>query len=289
MADMTTVRDVGALRALVRPWQADRLVIGFVPTMGALHEGHLSLVARALAECDRVVVSIFVNPIQFNNPDDLALYPRTEDQDLSMLAQAGAHVAFVPDAQAMYPQGFATGVQVRGVSDGLCGAQRPGHFDGVATVVSKLLLQTQADRAYFGEKDFQQLQVVRRVVTDLDIPVEIVGCPTVREPDGLAMSSRNRRLSDGERMVAARLPGAMRDAAARLLDGAPETEAMAALAERLREAGFARVDYASVRRAADLGPYDGVPETARLFVAAWIGQVRLIDNVALMDDAAINA
>lgn len=188
------IRTLADLRKTVAVWRHDGLRVAVVPTMGALHEGHLSLVRAALERADRVIVTLFVNPKQFNSPADLAAYPRTEHEDAAKLAPLGAHMLYAPDGAEMYPDGFATTVSVSGVSEGLCGAYRPGHFDGVATVVAKLFLQTGADLAFFGEKDFQQLHVVRRMARDLDIPIEIVACPTVREEDGLAMSSRNVRL-----------------------------------------------------------------------------------------------
>ncbi|MCG6116393.1 MAG: pantoate--beta-alanine ligase, partial [Mesorhizobium sp.] len=209
MGEVAIIRSRRALRALVHDWKQAGLTVGVVPTMGALHDGHLSLARQALAETDKVIVTLFVNPRQFNSAADLAAYPRTEEADAALLAPLGVHVLYVPDGDEMYPHGFATTVSVSGVSEGLCGAFRPGHFDGVATVVAKLLMQTAADRAFFGEKDFQQLMVVRRMASDLDLPVEIVACATVREGDGLAMSSRNRRLSNIERTVAAALTAAL--------------------------------------------------------------------------------
>ncbi|TKA97236.1 pantoate--beta-alanine ligase, partial [Cereibacter changlensis] len=201
---MTVVilRRVADLRTMVRGWKAAGQTVGVVPTMGALHEGHLSLARAAKAGCDRVIVTIFVNPKQFNNPADLEKYPRTEDRDAALLATVGVDVIFAPSPDEVYPPGFATTVSVSGVSAPLEGAHRPGHFDGVAAVVAKLFGMTMADRAYFGEKDWQQLQVVQRLVADLNLPVEIVGCETVREADGLAMSSRNARLSEGGRAIA---------------------------------------------------------------------------------------
>lgn len=189
------LRTVAELRARVSDWKAAGETVGVVPTMGALHEGHLSLARRARAACDRVIVTIFVNPRQFNNPADLEKYPRTEAQDAALLASVGVDAVFAPGPEEVYPRGFATNVSVSGVSEPLEGAHRPGHFDGVATVVAKLFGMTRADRAFFGEKDWQQLMVVQRLVADLNIPVTIEGCATVREADGLALSSRNRRLS----------------------------------------------------------------------------------------------
>ena len=218
---LTIVRTVAELRATVGEWRRAGARVAVVPTMGALHEGHLSLVRAALAEADRVIVTLFVNPRQFNSAADLAAYPRTEISDAAKLAPLGAHVLYVPDGDQMYPDGFATTVSVSGVGEGLCGAFRPGHFDGVATVVAKLFLQTGADLAFFGEKDFQQLHVVRRMAQDLDIPVEIRPCATVREPNGLAMSSRNARLTDAERMTAPKLAAALFEAADRIAGGDP--------------------------------------------------------------------
>jgi len=202
MTPAPIIRSLAELRALTKSWHRNGEVIGVVPTMGALHAGHLSLAQAARAQTDRVIVTIFVNPKQFNSPEDLANYPRTEEDDARKLAPIGVDVIYCPDPDQIYPEGFATNVSVAGLTDVLCGAHRPGHFDGVATVVSKLLLQTAADFAFFGEKDFQQLQVVRRLSRDLDIPVEIVGCPTVRETDGLALSSRNLRLGPAAREIA---------------------------------------------------------------------------------------
>src|SRR5690606_28194043 len=199
------VRAVADLRTIVAGWRREAASIAVVPTMGALHEGHLSLVRAALEKADRVIVTLFVNPKQFNSAADLAAYPRTEVEDAAKLAPLGAHLLYAPDAAEIYPEGFATAVSVGGVSEGLCGAFRPGHFDGVATVVAKLFLQTGADLAFFGEKDFQQLHVVRRMARDLDIPITVIGCPTVREEDGLALSSRNVRLSTTERRAAPKL------------------------------------------------------------------------------------
>ena len=198
---------------MVGQWRREGASVAVVPTMGALHEGHLSLVRTALEKADRVIVTLFVNPKQFNSAADLAAYPRTEKEDAAKLAPLGAHLLYAPDVAEIYPDGFATTISVDGVSDGMCGAFRPGHFDGVATVVAKLFLQTRADLAFFGEKDFQQLQVVRRMVRDLDIPITIVACPTVREADGLALSSRNVRLTPAERQAAPKLASVLFDAA----------------------------------------------------------------------------
>lgn len=279
---METLRTRADLRARVTGWKAAGTRVGVVPTMGALHAGHLSLVEAAKAATDRVIVTLFVNPRQFNLASDLAAYPRTEAEDASKLAPFGVDVLYAPGAAEVYPEGFATTVSVAGVSEGLCGAHRPGHFDGVATVVSKLLLQTGADRAFFGEKDWQQLQVVRRLVADLDIPVEIVGCPTVREADGLALSSRNARLSPAARAVAPALYAAMQQAAAAIRGGAGVAEALAGAARATEAAGFERVEYIELRDAASLAPLAAAPHApARLLAAAWLDGVRLIDNIPL--------
>ncbi len=281
---LAIIRSPSTLRSVVARWKRAGERIAVVPTMGALHEGHLALVREARALGQRVVVTLFVNPKQFNNADDLAGYPRTEKEDAAKLAPLGIDVLYVPDAAAMYPAGFATTISVSGVSEGLCGAHRTGHFDGVATVVTKLLLQTGADAALFGEKDFQQLQVIRRLVRDLDLPVEVHAHPTVREDDGLAMSSRNRRLTAGQRQAAPALARALENAAERLSAGedaeAVITETRAALAK----AGFDPVEYLELRREDDLAPITRANAPARLLAAAWLGGVRLIDNVPVGPD-----
>ncbi|MBZ9798773.1 pantoate--beta-alanine ligase [Mesorhizobium sp. ES1-4] len=277
--NVAIVRIVAELRSIVAAWHREGLKIAVVPTMGALHEGHLSLVSAALAKADRVIVTLFVNPKQFNNAEDLAAYPRTEQEDAAKLASVGAHILYAPDAADMYPQGFATKVSVSGPSDGLCGAFRPGHFDGVATVVTKLFLQTGADLAFFGEKDFQQLHVVRRLVRDLDIPIEIIGNPTVRESDGLAMSSRNTRLSSAERRTAPKLPEILFKTARRLTSGELVERTLREARQAILAAGFSKVEYLELRADDDLVSIATLNRPARLLVAAWLGQTRLIDNV----------
>lgn len=269
------------LRATVAGWRRDGARIAVVPTMGALHEGHLSLVGAALDRADRVIVTLFVNPRQFNSAADLAAYPRTEAEDAAKLGPTGAHLLYVPAPDEIYPPGFATTVSVEGVSEGLCGAHRPGHFDGVATVVAKLFLQTGADLAFFGEKDFQQLQVVRRMARDLDIPIEIVGCATVREADGLALSSRNLRLSAAERAVAPALAEALFRAADELSAGQSAPSVLALAQEAILAAGFREVEYLELRAENDLSPLTRPDRPARLLAAAWLGDVRLIDNLAV--------
>jgi pantoate--beta-alanine ligase len=249
--------------------------------MGALHAGHISLVDQALARYDRAVATLFVNPRQFDRAEDLAAYPRTEHDDAAKLADAGAHLLYAPQAEAMYPQGYATNVSVSGVSEGLCGGDRPGHFDGVATVCSKLFLQSGADGAFFGEKDYQQLQVVQRFVSDLNIPITIHPCATIRETDGLALSSRNKRLTAEQRAVAPRMHQIMLDAAKAFHTGGKASALLPSAMEGLVAAGFDRVDYLEIRDAKTLAPMDEAGPPARLFAAAWLGDVRLIDNISV--------
>lgn len=278
-----TVRTVAELRARVRGWRTAGERVGFVPTMGALHEGHLSLVRLAKESADRAVVSIFVNPTQFGPNEDFEAYPRSEARDAELAATVGCDLIYAPTVSEMYPAGFATTVSVAGVSEPLDGQARPGHFAGVATVVSKLLLQCGPDVAVFGEKDYQQLQVIRRLVRDLDIPVEILGGPTARAEDGLALSSRNAYLSDAERAVAPELHRALVAAADQVRAGRPVAEAEAEANARLTAAGFARVDYVEVRGAEDLarlGP-GSIRPPARILAAAVLGRTRLIDNLAV--------
>jgi pantoate--beta-alanine ligase len=280
------VRTVGELRAIVRGWRKDGLTVGLVPTMGALHEGHLTLVAEARRRADRVVTSVFVNPTQFAAHEDLGTYPRQEARDAELLTGAGGALMFAPTVAEMYPAGFVTTVTVGdaakgGPSRGLEGEFRPAMFGGVAVVVSKLLNQVQADVAVFGEKDWQQLMVVRRMAADLDIPTEIVGSPTLRDDHGLALSSRNAYLSEAELEVARHLNVILREAASQAAAKRPlaavEGEACAALLK----AGFNRIDYVAVRHADDLSVFaDGtVDAPARILVAATIGKTRLIDNM----------
>ncbi len=271
------IRTVSDLRARVAAWHQAGDVVGLVPTMGALHAGHLSLVRAAQGDCARVIATIFVNPKQFNNSADLAKYPRTEAADLALLRAAGVDVLFAPPADEVYPAGFATTVCVGGVAAPLEGASRPGHFDGVATVVTKLFGMSRADRAYFGQKDWQQLQVVRRLVADLNLPIEVIGCETLREADGLAMSSRNTRLSPPARAIAPALFAAMTQAAQDLRAG--NAGALTACAAAVLAAGFDSIDYIELRDAQTLAPVDAPANPARLLAAAWLDGVRLIDNI----------
>ena len=281
VSELILTRTVADLRAQVAALRNAGRRIGFVPTMGALHEGHLALVAEARRRSDAVIASVFVNPTQFAAHEDLGTYPRQEARDAELLAGAGCSILFAPDAAEMYPQGFATSVQVGGPSEGLETDFRPHFFGGVAVVVAKLLNQVQADVAVFGEKDYQQLMVVRRMARDLDIPTEIVGAPTVRDDHGLALSSRNAYLSADELAVARRLNGILREAGERAAAGEPVAVVEAAAAAALIEAGFAKVDYVAIRRAEDLSAFSGaVDAPARILAAAWLGKTRLIDNLA---------
>lgn len=275
------VRSLVALREQTALWRKANETIGVVPTMGALHQGHLSLARAARAKCDRVIVTIFVNPKQFNDPDDLKNYPRTEQEDARKLESIGVDLIYVPEPDQIYPDGFATTVSVAGLTDMLCGESRPGHFDGVATVVSKLFTQTSADYAFFGEKDYQQLQIVRRMARDLDIPIEVIGCPTIREEDGLAMSSRNLLLSDRSRVYAPILAEVMEDMREKLRDGAAMSEIRDDAQARILAAGFNEIDYLEMRDGGDLSLLDRTKPDARLFAAAWLAGVRLIDNIAV--------
>ncbi|MCV0348994.1 MAG: pantoate--beta-alanine ligase [Nitratireductor sp.] len=279
---LSILRTVADLRDRVQTWRRAGERVAVVPTMGALHKGHLSLVRAGRERAERVIVTLFVNPKQFNNASDLAAYPRTEADDAAKLAPFGVDVLFAPGVEEMYGNGFATTVSVSGVSEGLCGAHRPGHFDGVATVVSKLLLQSGADCALFGEKDFQQLLVVRRLVADLNIPTEIIGCPTVREADGLALSSRNVRLTPEERRKAPAIANVLRETAERLASGMLAAPALEAARSALEAAGFDRVEYFDLRDAETLLPIERVDQPARLLAAAWLGETRLIDNLPVI-------
>lgn len=283
---MQTATTLDMLRNALADLRSSGGTVGLVPTMGALHEGHLTLVREAQTQCDHVVASIFVNPTQFGPNEDLDAYPRQLAEDSAMLEAEGVALLWAPTVEAMYPPGFATSITVSGVSEGFCGAARPGHFDGVATVVCKLFNQVMPDKAFFGEKDFQQLAVIRAMARDLDLTRphvrDIIGVPTVREPDGLAMSSRNRYLSAENRAAAAALPRAMKSAIAQIEDGRDVATTLAALEAALLEAGFASIDYAALADAQSLTPLamlEGKP--ARLLVAARIGGTRLIDNMAV--------
>ena len=279
---MEVVSTVDAARAAIRAARRQGQLIGVVPTMGALHEGHLSLIRRARAECGYVVVTLFVNPTQFGPAEDLSRYPRPFEADCELSAGAGADLMFAPPVEEVYPAGFATYVNVEGLTQGLCGGSRPTHFRGVITVVSKLFNMLQPDRAYFGEKDYQQLQVIRRMTRDLDFPIEIVPCPIVREPDGLAMSSRNRYLSPEERRSALSLSRALAAARESFTTGERKAAALVAAAREVFEAvPQVRIDYVELVDAESLEPLDRLERPAVLAVAAFLGKTRLIDNTVL--------
>jgi pantoate--beta-alanine ligase len=279
---MRTVRTVPELRALLAPLRSAGS-IGLVPTMGAFHEGHLSLIRAARADCDAVVVSLFVNPAQFGEGEDLAGYPHDEERDAGLAAELGADVLFAPPADEVYPPGFDTAVEVGGVTDGLCGAHRPGHFRGVTTVVTKLFNMVQPDVAYFGQKDAQQALTIGKLVRDLDMPVRIEVLPTVREPDGLALSSRNAYLDDAERERALALSRALAAADAEVAAGRRDAAAVLAAARRELDARGVEPEYLELLSADDLSPAERVNGRTLLAVAAQVGRARLIDNAILGD------
>jgi pantoate--beta-alanine ligase len=278
---LTTIRTVADLRTHLAPWRKAGESIALVPTMGALHAGHLSLVTLAKSKADRVAVSIFVNPIQFGPREDFNTSPRDEAGDIEKLGKAGADFVFVPDTAEMYPGGFSTKVSIGDLTEDLCGANRPNHFDGVATVVTKLLLQCTPDMAIFGEKDYQQLLVIKHLVRDLNIPVEILGGEIVRENDGLALSSRNAYLSPSERETAPLLHQTISEVAASLARGEGADAASVAGRFKLEAAGF-RVDYVAVRDPDTLKPLSGPVKRARVLAAVYLGKTRLIDNVPVL-------
>lgn len=280
---MQIVESILSLRGQIKTWRAEHQTIAFVPTMGNLHEGHLSLLKKAQTLADKVVVSIFVNPLQFDDQQDLARYPRTLEADIKKLMQAGCNLLFTPDTDVMYPQGmdFHTFIHVPGMDDKLCGLERPGHFDGVATVVTKLFNMVQPDVAVFGEKDYQQLLLIRKLVNDLNLPVKIVGAATVREQNGLAMSSRNQHLDDSQKQQAAMLYSNLLALKQQLESGRDDFQTLLAESKsRLVEAGFS-VDYLDIRRSADLqNARPTVDKQLRLLAAGRLGGIRLIDNIA---------
>ncbi len=281
---MTTIETIEGVRGFLDPMRRAGRSIGFVPTMGALHAGHWSLIERARAECDVVVVSIFVNPLQFGKGEDLDLYPATLDADLAGCDERGVDLAFCPTVSEMYGDGqsFKTGVRVSDLSEHLCGRSRANHFDGVCTVVAKLFGIVGPDRAYFGEKDYQQLLIVRRMVADLSIPVEIVACATLRERDGLAISSRNRFLSPDQRKAAAGIYESLTSAVEFVHAGQRNiSELSARIRHHLETSGQARIDYVEIVDAANLESLTEIDRPARICVAVHIGETRLIDNVAV--------
>ncbi|MEN3976205.1 pantoate--beta-alanine ligase [Emcibacter sp. SYSU 3D8] len=275
------LRGVADLRGQVAAWRKAGETVALVPTMGALHDGHLSLMRLAKGLADRVIASIFVNPAQFGPGEDYERYPRTETEDVAKLATAGIDAAFVPTAREMYPEGFATRVHIDRLGDVLCGAHRPGHFDGMALIVVKLLTSALPDVAIFGEKDYQQLQIIRRFTADLNIPVRILGAPIEREPDGLALSSRNRYLSPEQRRIAVALSLALKSVRDIVKAGGDPSAASATAREQVLKAGFDSVDYIEVRDPASLELVTAPGKPARVFGAARLGTTRLIDNWAV--------
>lgn len=278
---MQTLSDLPALRAAVAALKADGKPLALVPTMGALHDGHMALVTEAKRHGRHVVVSIFVNPKQFGPAEDLDAYPRREAKDAAMLAAAGVDLLWLPPVEVMYPAGFATNVSVSGVSEGLDGAARPGHFDGVATVVTKLFNQVRPDVAVFGEKDYQQLAVIRQANSDLDIGIDIIGLPTQRAEDGLALSSRNAYLSEAERKAALALPRALGEAKRLMEKGESVESAISKALIMLENHGFGPIDYVALCDAVTLEPMTVLDRSARLLGAAKLGKTRLIDNIAV--------
>ncbi|MBI1384432.1 MAG: pantoate--beta-alanine ligase [Rhizobiales bacterium] len=280
LPEIEVVRSIAELRHRMRYWRSAGLRVGLVPTMGSLHDGHLSLVHAMAEEAERVVVTIFVNPTQFAAHEDLDRYPRNEAADLARLATVPCDLVYAPSVAEMYPEGFATRVRVTGLTDGLCGASRPHFFEGVATVVAKLLIQANPDFAIFGEKDYQQLLTIRRMARDLDLRATILGAPIVREPDGLAMSSRNAYLGPDERRRAPVLHATLLEVAANWHAGRPPAVAVAEGIARLEREGL-RVDYLEMRDAVSLAPLaaDAARGSARILAAVNLGATRLIDNV----------
>jgi pantoate--beta-alanine ligase len=283
------IRDHQALAASVKALKAGGKSLAFVPTMGALHAGHVQLVTEATKRADAVAASIFVNPLQFGAGEDLDRYPRQEEADAAMLEAAGCDLLWLPTAEQIYPEGFATSVRVAGISERWEGEARPGHFDGVATVVAKLLVAVAPDVALFGEKDFQQLAVIRRMVADLGLPVEILGVPTVRDADGLALSSRNAYLSAEHRQLALVLPRALENARDRVISGNPVGRVLAEAKQALVDAGFLKIDYFALVDSASLEPLSEPAGDMRLIAAATIGGTRLIDNVRVVSDTVLNS
>ncbi|HKY83164.1 MAG TPA: pantoate--beta-alanine ligase [Sphingobium sp.] len=278
---MQTLRDLASLRTAVDALKRDGKPLALVPTMGALHDGHMALVEEARRHAGHVIVSIFVNPRQFGANEDLSSYPRREAKDAQILAAAGVDILWAPDVDVMYPAGYSTTISLSGVTDGLDGAARPGHFDGVATVVTKLFNQVQPDVALFGEKDYQQLAVIRQMVSDLDLRVEIIGVPTQRDEDGLALSSRNAYLTEEERKDALALPRALGEAARQMEKGATVDAAIAKAIAMLAAHGFDPIDYVALCDAVTLEPMAVLDRPARLLGAAKLGRTRLIDNIAV--------
>ncbi|MBM3638305.1 MAG: pantoate--beta-alanine ligase [Actinobacteria bacterium] len=281
---MILLRTPDDMLAWSKSRQASGKSCGFVPTMGALHDGHMALMRIAREQCDVVVVSIFVNPTQFNQPADFETYPRPESEDLAVCKACGVDAVFMPTAELMYPNGYATMVLPEGVADSMEGASRPGHFAGVATIVTKLFNCVAPDRAYFGEKDFQQLAVVKQLVRDLNLGVHVIPVSTVRDHDGLALSSRNARLSEKERVAAGMLPTILTEAQAMARDGHQSSDVVTHVSTRLRDVAYSRVDYVTIVDGDSLATVDTPGTKSVLAIAVWVGDVRLIDNVSLLGE-----
>jgi pantoate--beta-alanine ligase len=280
-SELQIIHLVSELRSRLKLLRQDGEQIALVPTMGALHSGHMALIAAAKQQAKHVIVSIFVNPRQFGPKEDYGSYPRPADADAALLAAAKVDLLWMPSIEEMYPSGYATTVSVAGLDKGLCGAKRPGHFDGVATIVSKLFNQVRPDFALFGEKDWQQLAIIKRMAADLNIDVDVIGVPTVREADGLALSSRNGYLTKAERQAAVTLPIAMKAAIATIESGGAINLAVESVKSRLEAAGFEVPDYVTLAGADDLKPMKKLDRPARLLVAARLGKARLIDNMSV--------
>ena len=281
---MQIIRTIGDLGPALLPWREAGEIIALVPTMGALHAGHMALIEAARSEADRVVATIFVNPLQFGPSEDLDRYPRQEAEDAELLRHHRCDLLWMPTADQLYPPGFSTSVTVSGISERWDGEARPGHFAGVATVVAKLFTAVRPDLAFFGEKDFQQLAVIRRMEADLGLGVSVRGVPTVRDHDGLALSSRNAYLSADERRRAVALPQALEQAGEAILGGEPVAAALDDARRKLADAGFSRVDYFALVDSATLEPLDAPGGEMRLIAAAVMGSTRLIDNIRVISD-----
>ena len=281
---MQIIKDMSDLAPTLKSWRAAGEEIALVPTMGALHQGHLDLVTGARRVADRVIATIFVNPLQFNDPADLERYPRTEEADIAKLRASGCDAVWLGNVGDLYPEGFATTVSVAGIGDRWEGEHRPGHFDGVATVVAKLFIAVMPDAALFGEKDWQQLAVIKRMTKDLGLPIAVHGYPTVRENDGLAMSSRNLLLSAEERSAAPKLARALEQAATAIGEGDDVAAALGRATTEIERAGFGPIDYLAYVDADSLEPLEKYREDGRLIAAAFLGKVRLIDNMRVVSD-----
>ena len=279
---MDIVRTVAELRSHVSMWRREGLSVALVPTMGSLHAGHLSLMKLGKERSDRVIATIFVNPLQFAPNEDFETYPRREDSDIRKLVQEDIDLLFAPDVNEMYRPGATTKISVGGLTDCLCALSRPGFFDGVATVVTKLLLQALPDIAIFGEKDYQQLLVIKRLATDLDIPVEIIGAPTIREEDGLALSSRNVYLDTKSRSIAPSMYNILNQYASDISNGNDIKKCLQLAKQNMQKSGFEKVEYLDLRSSQTLQACNDIKRPSRLFAAAWLGSTRLIDNLAII-------